>query len=167
MSLLINQPYPSFDVFLHDYSPLILSSMNQLHVHYDFDEFYQIGRIALWEVWQKHDPEAGSIGAYAKTVVISRMIDEIRRRSKHTELTEKLINRNATLAQYNVRFLEKEEFEQSLVALTAKERCWAIQAIWYGRSTKEIAKREGATVEQVKKWRQRARKKLLKCYNTC
>jgi len=48
------------------------------------DDEYSIALSAFWEAVQKHDPEKGTLQAYASVVIRNRLIDDIRSRQKYS-----------------------------------------------------------------------------------
>ncbi|TDQ42586.1 sigma-70 family RNA polymerase sigma factor [Aureibacillus halotolerans] len=152
----------TFECVLEKYTPLIRNGLAKLHIHHhaDRDEFFQIGRLALWEAWQHHKIPDHTFPAYAKQVVQGRMLDELRRRSKYKRIVETVKNDPLQIHVLHERPCQRSTFEKLLSDLSPSEKCWAMSALWEGLTTREIAEQNDVSMDAVKKWRQRARQKL-------
>lgn len=152
-----------YDVF-QQYEKMIKNQIKSLNIYKNYDEFYQIGLIALWKAWQNYDDRKGKFSAYAYVSVRGSMLDQLRKDSQYDERftvdSNKLMNQD--YESYSETLLDKEMFESYLTALTEKQKTWAIEAILNEKTFAEIASEYGTTVEAVKSWRKGALKKLRK-----
>mgnify|MGYP001325774607 FL=1 len=154
----------SFQEVFEQYEKLIKNQIKSLNIYKNYDEFYQIGLIALWKAWKNYDDRKGKFSAYAYITVRGSMLDQLRKDAQYDERfaadTDKAMQENS--AVYTEHLLEKERFESCLAALTEKQKTWAIEAILHGKTFAEIANEHKTTVEAVKSWRKNALKKLRK-----
>jgi RNA polymerase sigma factor (sigma-70 family) len=152
----------SFDQLVVQYQPMIHKIIQSLHIYKNKDEFYQTGRIALWEAAQAFDERKGNFSNYAYTYMKGKMLLQM---SQHNHYTEKHIYQEQEFFDEmdgieSIHFLEKETIHSYCEGLTEKEAKWVIAMSLDQLSVKEIAEREKVSVSAVKQWRSGALKKL-------
>lgn len=159
-----------FEVILERFAPLIKKQMVSLNIYKDFDEFYQIGRIAVWEALKKYDPAKGAFPAFAAITIRGKMLDYLKKENRYEE---RHVASNVTFENdvgfYWEPWLDRELFYEYLRPLTNKQKIWAIEAILHQKTPAEIADDYGVSREAVKSWRKEALKKLRKRskFNRC
>ncbi|ANB57762.1 RNA polymerase sigma factor, sigma-70 family protein [Anoxybacillus sp. B7M1] len=152
----------SFAKLEKTYRPMIISMIKKLHVTKEWDEYYQIGLIALWEASCQFEKEKGSFSSFVYKKVYWAMVSHLRRqchrKKRECTLTDGLIH-----ILFDDRTIYKEGIvEQALKSLTERQKKWLIGYIIEGKSLKAIAEEEGVAVGTVKQWRVEALKKLRK-----
>ncbi|WP_088012467.1 sigma-70 family RNA polymerase sigma factor [Gottfriedia acidiceleris] len=75
----------TFEECLNQYSRMIKAIMKKLHLYKNFDEYYQIGQIALWTAYQQYQSEKGSFSTYAFFTVRGYLLNELSKASKYDE----------------------------------------------------------------------------------
>lgn len=150
----------SFHEVFQQYEKLIKNQIKSLNIYKNYEEYYQIGLIALWKAWKNYDDRKGKFSAYAYVTVRGSMLEKLRQEAQYEERFPVLSEQSDT--SYFENFLEKELFESYLTTLTEKQKTWAIEAIFNGKTLKQIANEYETTVEAVKSWRKGALKKLRK-----
>ncbi|WP_027408355.1 sigma-70 family RNA polymerase sigma factor [Anoxybacteroides tepidamans] len=152
-----------FERLEETYRPMIVSIMKKLHVTKEWDEYYQIGLIALWEASKQFQEEKGSFSSFAYKKIYWSMTSYLRKqcRGKKNEcsLTESIAN---TIPDGRKSDYDDGLLEALLQPLTERQKKWVIGYIVENKSLKTIAEEEGVTVEVVKNWRVTALKKLRK-----
>lgn len=153
----------SFETLFEEHEALIKQVMNHLKIYRNFDEFYQLGRIALWEATIKYDPTKSSFEMFAFMTIKFKMVKEL---SKHNMVSQNervleegqfqfvLDDQRATVDEFN-------EIEW-LTILPQEERTLLKLAFFEDRTNREIAFILGCTEEAIKKRRQRLVKKVRK-----
>ncbi|WP_227937582.1 sigma-70 family RNA polymerase sigma factor [Alkalihalobacillus deserti] len=129
-----------FDEVLRMYEPAIKKQLVSLRLYKDYDEFYQIGCIALWNAYQQFNPDKGHFPTYAISFIRGRMLSHLSKENKYSE-------RHAFVAEDVMEFvpsvsdqipLEAELLEAYLWNLTAKEKAWVYEAIFLQKKPSEI-----------------------------
>lgn len=157
----------SFEEVASQYDPLIKSVIRKLHFYKNSEEMYQIGLIALWEAYEKFNPEKGSFGGYAKAVVKGRMLTALRKSRVYDERhvfakpTEAGGHDFMEIADpTRVMPLEKETIALYLQGLSVRQLYWVEQALLQGKKTREIAEGERVSQNTVRTWKKEALKKM-------
>jgi DNA-directed RNA polymerase len=75
----------TFEECLNQYSRMIKATMKKLHIYKNFDEYYQIGQIALWTAYQQYQSEKGSFSSYAFVTVRGYLLNELSKAIKYDE----------------------------------------------------------------------------------
>lgn len=150
----------SFLEVLEQYEKLIKNQIKSLNIYKNYDEYYQIGLIALWKAWKNYDDSKGKFSAYAYVTVRGSILEKLRKEAQYEERFP-ILDEQMT-GSYLEDFLEKVLFESYLTTLTEKQKTWVIEAIYNGKTLAQIASEYETTVEAVKSWRKEALKKLRK-----
>lgn len=75
----------SFEQCLEQYEPMISATIRKLHVYRDFEQFRQVGRIALWQAWKRFDHEKGAFAPYASRSMWGAMIDYMKSENRYAD----------------------------------------------------------------------------------
>ncbi|MHA6252465.1 sigma-70 family RNA polymerase sigma factor [Oceanobacillus sp. CAU 1775] len=141
-------------------------------------EFYAEGLYAMWMAYEKYDVNKGPMATYFSFSIRNRMIDLIRKKVNEREKEEIVIKE---VSQINERIFTSAIEENSITSLnnqvpndsfwrqvfstlTMKQKKWVYYAVICDLSQKEIAEKEGVTVEAVKGWSKEAKRKLRKLW---
>lgn len=149
----------AFTEVAEQYAPMISSIIRKLNIYTDYEAFRQLGFIALWQAWEKHDPEIGHFAPFAYRSIKGAMKDELTRRQKGGKKVK-----NSDL------FLEEEEAVEWVAEqlpywlddalLSPKERQLLQELYVDGYSLTELQKRYGVTLSAMKKRRGRTLSKI-------
>lgn len=152
----------NFEQILDSYQPMISSIIRRLHIYRDFEQFRQVGAIALWQAWQRYDAEKGDFAPFAYRSMYGAMLDELK---KETRQTTKIVP-ECDEALHQIPQGEKdsfdwsEPFEYALTALTKEEK-QLLHWLFVERLTYvQCANKLGMTKDGVTKKRQRILAKL-------
>lgn len=151
-----------FEKLLSNYEPLIKKWITKYRLFYDFDEYFQIARIALWEASMRFNPDKGPFPAYAACVIRGRLLTEMRQRKKYKErftLTESVPESKRVEDDLLLEWVDQWHF------LSPREKQWVQAAILEDKPSVDIAKRYGVTQDTVRSWKKSAVKKLRRYYN--
>lgn len=144
----------------------------------DYDgEFYTEGLYAMWIAYKNYDTNKGPMATYFNFAIRNRIIDLIRKKvtTKENEAsyiqeaqTDETLTSNM---EYRDPIKSAEEkiantalWEKVFATLTEKQKKWVYYAIIKELTHKEIAEKEGVTVEAVKGWAKEAKIKLRRLW---
>ncbi|WP_100407645.1 sigma-70 family RNA polymerase sigma factor [Bacillus solitudinis] len=149
------------DDVLVRYAPLVKKQLLSLKIYKDYDEYYQIGLIALWEAQSKFNPDKGTFATYAIATVRGRLLTLLRKErdfaQKHCLTDEDYIH--VQDERVNIPF-ELEMLKPYLEAMTKREQNWVMEAIVNQKKTSEIASEYAVTMNTVRSWRKGVVKKV-------
>ncbi|MBP3953175.1 sigma-70 family RNA polymerase sigma factor [Bacillus suaedae] len=143
------------------FEPLIRGQIKKLNLYRSYDEYYQLGLIALWEACQRFDPEKGAFEAFALHTVRGHMLMQLKREKRFSD--RHFLGDDAMQAVESVVAIEPEDlqlFDDYLNHLSERERAWFIEAIVQGKKPAMIASEYQVSVNTVSTWRKNALKKL-------
>lgn len=114
----------SFEEVLVNYEPIIKKQMISLRIYKDFDEFFQLGRIALWEAYMKFDPAKGSFSTYAISTIRGKYMTLLTKKTKDDERQVLIGDERFDFLPSSWEFspLEQETIEAYMTGLTKRER---------------------------------------------
>ncbi len=147
-----------FEKVLNNFDPLIKSMIRRYSKQQEFDEMYQIGRIALWEAYERFDIEKGHFPAFASRYVSGRFLQILNK--KRLEVVEVEGRSLEEQNSFIVPFLDDLIIKDYVQNLSDRERLYVNAIILQQESIKELAQREGVSYETVRSWRKCALSKL-------
>ncbi|OLO38921.1 hypothetical protein BTR23_10265 [Alkalihalophilus pseudofirmus] len=140
---------------IEKYAPIVKKQMKKLNIYKDFDDYYQVGLIALWEAYERYNPEKGSFATFAIFTVRGRLLTMLQKEKSYTDkhhITEdgfhQMIDNHTAIP------LEKEIIESYIEGLPPRQQTWVREVIIYNKSTAEIAKQYGVHENTVRVWKQ-------------
>ncbi|UII58275.1 sigma-70 family RNA polymerase sigma factor (plasmid) [Cytobacillus spongiae] len=144
------------------YDMMIHKIIHSLHIYKNKPEYYQTGLIALWESYQKFDPEKGTFSAYAYSYIRGRILSQLTIENKNEE---KSIFKEADFFELINDDQAKVALEQEFLlsyceGLTENQRKWVIYTCFHMLSVSEIAEIEDVSLSAVKKWRKGANERI-------
>ena len=151
----------NFETVFEEHEKLINQAMFHLKIYRNFDEFYQLGRIALWEATIKYDPTKSAFEPFAFMMIKFKMVKEISQLN-HISQFESVLEETQfqfTLDEQSATVDEFNEIEW-LMFLPKQERELLKLAFFEDRTNGDIAKMLVCTPEAIKKRRQRLLKKV-------
>ncbi|MGP4082235.1 sigma-70 family RNA polymerase sigma factor [Pseudalkalibacillus sp. R45] len=147
-----------FEKLLANFDPLIKTMIRRYSYSLEFDESYQIGRIALWEAYERFDPDKGAFPAYAQRYISGRFLQIINKKCViMTHAEDHILEENNSFV---VPFLDDLIVNDYLQNLSERERLYVNEIILKQGSMKELACLEGVSYETVRSWRKNALDKL-------
>ena len=140
---------------------LIKKVIYHLKIYRDIDEYMQVGRIALWQAWQKFDDTKGDFQMFAYMSVKYAIIRALSNASHVLEhelaVEEEVIIINSQPQNFITSNMEWPEWFDEL---NKDEQFLLIALYERGLSVKEIAETYRLNYETLKKRRQRLLSKL-------
>lgn len=144
----------NFTNFLKEKDYLIKSVINRLHIYENFQEFYQIGAIALYEAKEKYDPKKdkyNNFDVYAYYMILNQLRNELTKINKYKKIEMCIdLYENEYLAPVlEDDLLKRIEFED-LITKLSKTQQHIINLKLQGYKNEEIAQLLNISVEQLK-----------------
>ncbi len=155
----------SFEHVLADFEPLIKGQIKKLNLYRQYDEYYQVGVVALWEAYRNFNPQKGTFAAYALHTVRGHMLMMLRKERRFGD-HHILYDDQQTTAfmdqqmSYDLVDSTASSLTPYLRHLSKRERLWVIEAIVHDKKLGEIAKEHGVSTNTVSSWRKQAIRKL-------
>jgi RNA polymerase sigma factor (sigma-70 family) len=160
---IMSQTKPStFEEAIVQYTPMIHHLIKKLRIYKDFDDYIQLGFIALWEAYEKFDAEKGAFSAYAYSTMKGHLLMALKKQMKHAEHHTSLNEESLEVLetkQHNT-LLEKEILYLYYKGLNKNEKIYIHEHIINDRPLKEIADKYNVKLDAVKWWGRSAKKKL-------
>ncbi|MBB2483275.1 sigma-70 family RNA polymerase sigma factor [Bacillus sp. APMAM] len=151
-----------FQMIMKEYEAMIHHILHSLRIYKNYDEFFQIGLIALWEAKEKFDPSKGSFTSYAYMTMKGRLLSEIKRRSKEAE-RQFYPKEEFWDFQFDEGAVEPLEMDTLLAyceGLTNNQKKWVVATFYFGMNSAELAAYEKVSPSAVKKWKKGAMEKI-------
>ncbi|MCM3760987.1 sigma-70 family RNA polymerase sigma factor [Alkalihalobacillus oceani] len=153
-----------FEQVLTDYEPLIKSLIQKLNLYRDYEDYYQVGMIALWTAYCHFDPEKGAFPGYAQKVVRGHLLMFMQKEQQFSERHQlhddhsdyRLIDQGSQQAFEAV----SPPLEDYLPLLSERERLWVVETFLQQKKLGQIATEQGVSPNTVASWRKQALKKL-------
>lgn len=151
----------NFETVFEEHEKLINQAMFHLKIYRNFDEFFQLGRIALWEAMVKYDPTKSAFEPFAFTMIKFKMVKEISQSNQISQF-ESVLEETQFQFAMDEQSATVDEFNEIewLMLLPEQDRELLKLAFFEDRTNREVAKILGCTEEAIKKRRQRLMKKV-------
>lgn len=154
--------------------------IHRLNIQDPHQEYYQEGLVAMWNAYEKYDPDKGPMATYFNYTIRNRMIDLMRKQNQESAKVERFAHEHRTQIEdgnyhrsrgSSYPIAKKDDSIPAFGAeiwnkvrreLSDNQWKWVMGAVVEGLKAREIAEREGVTVEAVKSWAKTAKEKLRK-----
>lgn len=157
---------------------------NERRVHYHIhklslrdphQEFFQEGLVAMWNAYEKHEPDKGPLATYFNYTIRNRLIDLIRKKAREQQgdeaffqMEKQALDNGNRACKNNLPVPDFSEitvgdasiWKQVKDVLTGNQWKWVHCYIILDMPIKDIAAQEGVSVDAVKSWGRQTRKKL-------
>ncbi|WP_414051175.1 sigma-70 family RNA polymerase sigma factor [Macrococcus animalis] len=154
-----------FEQIKANYDKMIYHFIHKYKLNFDFDEYYQLALIKLWELEQSYDAtKTEKKEIYIYTKLNFYFIDEIRKLARRTDrfivTDDEFMKHNMSVNdEYDMLFIEDIK-----LLLSDREFTW-LSLTLQGYKMKEIAIQMNLSVSAIKKYKQSTKNKLKKHYN--
>ncbi|PGS52640.1 sigma-70 family RNA polymerase sigma factor [Bacillus sp. AFS041924] len=128
----------TFEECLNQYSRMIKNLMKKLHIYKDFDEYYQIGQIALWMAYQQYRSEKGNFSSYAFFTVRGYLLNELSKAIKYDEHNV-VVEQNIKDVIYCDESFQIEDFVSLLEGISPLQKRILIRRFYYNHEFYQIA----------------------------
>ncbi|WP_174614720.1 sigma-70 family RNA polymerase sigma factor [Virgibacillus ihumii] len=168
----------SFEEIFEQNKRRIHFQIHKLNINDPHEEFFQEGLIAMWNAYEKYQPDKGPMATYFNCIIRNRLIDHLRKETTHQNIQEKAIkeeltqitegNHHSLRGKVDLRLVSEQSLPLTDPALwkslkshlTERQWKWIYYHIIEDMSYTEIAVTENTTVEAVKSWGKQVRMKL-------
>ncbi|PWW31390.1 DNA-directed RNA polymerase [Cytobacillus oceanisediminis] len=152
----------SFEQVAAQYEPMVYQIIRTLNIYKNQEEFFQLGLIRLWEIWEKYDPQKGNFLTFAYTNIRMKMMDELKKSKLQEDRSLVPDEEFWTLIECPTT---KQPLDEKLILsyceeLTNNQTIWVTSTFLYDLSTNEIAEQHQVTVSAVKAWKKGALTRL-------
>jgi DNA-directed RNA polymerase len=152
----------TFDEALVQYTPMVHHLLKRLRIYKDFDDYIQLGFIALWEAYEKFDPEKGAFSAYAYMTMRGHLLTALKKQINYEEHHQPLNEQFLDVIEADML---KVPLEQEILSLYCRdlnkgEQTYIREHILNDRPLQDIADQHEVKLEAVKWWGRSAKKKL-------
>lgn len=149
-----------YEDVLTQYEPMISHSIRKLNIYRDHEQYRQVGRIALWQAWERFEKEKGDFTPFAYRSIRGAMLDELKRETRYEErfipaVNEVIIDRLGPEEKGTYHLLH-----EAIGQLDLREKAFIQWSFVEQCSLAECAERAGISVAGVKKRRERMMRKL-------
>ncbi|GAQ19569.1 RNA polymerase sigma factor [Oceanobacillus picturae] len=159
----MSKPYTFEDIYEQN-KRRIHYHIHKLNLQDPHKEYYQEGLIAMWQAYQKYNPDKGPMATYFNYSIRHKLIDMLRKQTNDSHKLKNYLEKQAPLLAKTTAPITYNEIPQLLneikSILTEKQWKWFYHAILMEMPLKEIAEQENVNVEAVKSWAKQARRKL-------
>ena len=109
----------TFEELVEQYEPMIYRLMRRNHVFRDHDEYIQLSKIAMWDVYHKFNPTKGDLAPFFYVAINRAIQNQIRREVKRGQYVNDEWDTSSIVAE------ERRQAEEFVVEL-ASERLRSI-----------------------------------------
>ncbi|MGV3464810.1 MAG: sigma-70 family RNA polymerase sigma factor [Heyndrickxia sp.] len=151
-----------FQTIFKKYEAMIHHLLRSLRIYKNYDEFFQIGLIALWEAKTRFNPSKGSFTSFAYMTMKGRLLTELKKSAKFEERFQfpKKEFWDLQLDEAAAMPLEMETLLIYCEGLTTNQKKWVVATFYLGMSSAELAAYEKVSPSAVKKWKRGALEKI-------
>ncbi|HAM79227.1 RNA polymerase sigma factor [Ornithinibacillus bavariensis] len=165
----------TFEEIVKQNEKRIYYHIHKLQIRDPHNEFYVEGLYAMWLAYKNYQPDKGPLATYFNFIIRNRLIDLIRSKTREQKINEAYVQKETieqldgnrlTISGMPLRSSEGIEVADTEIWVELKEFLstnqwkWVNYFIIQGLSQKEIAEKEGVSVDAVKSWSREAKKKL-------
>jgi DNA-directed RNA polymerase len=159
----LNGKPKSFEVCLTQYEPMIKSLIKKIRVYKQYEEYYQIGQIALWQAYENFNEEKGSFTTFAYVTVRGKMLNQL---SKERLYEERFVPVDVYDEQPYTQDQEAafsfEQFVSLLEGISPLQQQILIDRFYFNMSFPEIAAKTGMAENSARSSYRYALKRLRK-----
>ncbi|RDW21399.1 hypothetical protein CWR48_03065 [Oceanobacillus arenosus] len=151
--------------------------LHKLKIRDPHQEFYQEGMIAMWNAYEKYQPDKGPLSTFFNFTIRHHLIDIVRKDSRRQEMEvlapkeedtafeAEVYHKASTPVSPGINTTEHIPSDLELwlrvkELLTEKQWKWVQYYIIEDMSLKDIAAQEGVSIEAVKSWAKEAKRRL-------
>lgn len=151
--------------------------INRLNIRDSHQEFYAEGLVAMWNAYEKYQPDKGPMATYFNFTIRNRMIDLMRKQNKELENADLYLKEQKTEldegntyrqsgASYPVMkvaeapLYDYDFWQKVREQLSGNQWKWVKYFVIEDMPVREIAEQECVSVEAVKSWGKEVRRKL-------
>jgi RNA polymerase sigma factor (sigma-70 family) len=148
-----------FEEVMEQYTPMLSAIIRKLHIYRDYELFRQVGKVALWQAFERFDESKGNFTPFAYRSIYGAMLDELKRESRFSgRVTVVETSTFEVIPEINIIDELPEWLDRIL--LSEQERALLEALFVEGRSVAELAVVHNITNAGMKKRREKVLKKV-------
>ncbi|UJL45782.1 sigma-70 family RNA polymerase sigma factor [Virgibacillus sp. NKC19-16] len=175
----MNRDNVTFEEIFKQNERRIHYQIHKLNIRDPHQEFYTEGLVAMWNAYEKYQPDKGPMATYFNYTIRNRMIDLMRKQNREqdngasykqehkTQIDDGNYYRSGAfsypmmkVAETGAALYDAEFWQDVRGQLTENQWKWVRYFVIEDMPVKEIAEQEGVSVEAVKSWGKEVRRKL-------
>jgi len=130
----------TFEDCLLQYSPMVKSLIKTLRIYKNFEDYYQVGLVALWQAYEHFKEEKGSFSNHAYTTVRGHLLNEMTKESKYDQRFVVVDSYKEEVHYHDKAFLF-DQFISHLDGVSSLQKRILVERFYLSKSFSEIAKR--------------------------
>lgn len=127
------------DCFIQ-YSPMVKSLIKTLRIYKNYEDYYQVGIVALWHAYEHFIEEKGSFSNHAYTTVRGHLLNEMAKESKYEQRFVVVDSYKEEVYIQDEAFLF-DQFLSHLDGISSLQKQILIDRFYLSKSFSEIATR--------------------------
>lgn len=128
----------TFEDCLGQYDRMIKNIMKKLHIFKQFEDYYQIGRIALWSAYNSYNSDKGSFSNYAFITVRGNILNQITKERKYEERFV-VVEEHSEDPVFEEEAFVLEQFISYLEGISIQQKKILVDRFYYNKKFSEIA----------------------------
>ncbi|GGI16612.1 sigma-70 family RNA polymerase sigma factor [Gottfriedia solisilvae] len=128
----------SFEDCLIQYTPMVKSLIKTLRIYKNYEDYYQVGLVALWHAFEHFKEEKGSFSNHAYTTVRGHLLNEMTKESKYDQRFVVVDSYKEEVHYHDEAFLF-EQFMSHLEGVSSLQKQILIDRFYLSKSFSEIA----------------------------
>jgi len=154
----------NFEEVLEQYEPMIFACLRKLRIYKNHESFIQVGRIGLWNAWQRFDATKGDFTPFAFRSIYGSLLDELKKGTQDDRLVPAEDQILELMVNKHDRAMDCERWSEKVVEALSQLKLHEQQLIHLlfveGFSLDEVVVHLGVSKSCVKKRRERTLGKL-------
>jgi len=130
----------TFEQCLIHYSPMIKSLIKTLRIYKNYEDYYQVGLVALWHAYEHFKEEKGSFSNHSYTTVRGHLLNEMTKESKYNQRFVVVDSYKEEVTYHDEAFL-LDQFISHLDGISTLQKQILIERFYLNKSFSEIADR--------------------------
>ncbi|MET3193289.1 sigma-70 family RNA polymerase sigma factor [Bacillus sp. OAE603] len=128
----------SFEDCLIQYSPMVKSLIKTLRIYKNYEDYYQVGLVALWHAYEHFEEKKGSFSNHAYTTVRGHLLNEMTKQSKYDQRFVVVDSYQEEVHYFDEAFLF-EQFMSHLDGVSPLQKQILVDRFYLSKSFSEIA----------------------------
>lgn len=147
-----------FEEVLEQYNPMISAVIRNLHIFRDYESYRQVGRVALWQAWERYEESKGNFTPFAYHSIRGAMLDELKREARLAAAV--VVKDNAGHDLIAAEDLDPMPDWLDHISFTDEEKRLLDDLFVKGNSVSQLSDVHGLSVSGMKKRRERLLDKI-------
>lgn len=128
----------TFEDCLLQYSPMVKSLIKTLRIYKNFEDYYQVGLVALWHAYEHFKEEKGSFSNHAYTTVRGHLLNEMTKENKYEQRFVVVDSHKEEVHYHDEAFLF-DHFISHLDGVSVLQKRILVERFYLNKSFNEIA----------------------------